>query len=114
MPKLISGSRRSSAISFREIETPNPKGLKRCSSSPFHGPITAKIAKDLQGDRRSCWCPQDSCICNTEEDVKDEPYSECWPKDWIPKDCPGVRVIGITYTTDPYLWRPIWIKGQCR
>lgn len=25
-----------------------------------------------------------------------------------------MRVIGITYTTDPYLWRPLWIKKECR
>lgn len=41
-------------------------------------------------------------------------YSACWPKDWIPKDCPGVRIIAIDYTTDPYLWRPVWIKKQNR
>lgn len=44
----------------------------------------------------------------------DENLSKCWPADWIPLDCPGVRVIALNYTTDPYLWRPIWIKKHIR
>lgn len=45
---------------------------------------------------------------------KDESWSPCWPGDWLPLDCPGVRVIAINYTTDPYLWRPIWITKRNR
>lgn len=41
-------------------------------------------------------------------------YSKCWPGDWLPLDCPGVRVISLNYTTDPYLWRPVWIKKRIR
>lgn len=41
-------------------------------------------------------------------------YSRCWPGDWLPLDCPGVRVIALNYTTDPYLWRPIWIRKRNR
>ncbi|XP_021711054.1 uncharacterized protein LOC5564131 [Aedes aegypti] len=45
---------------------------------------------------------------------KDESWSPCWPGDWLPLDCPGVRVIAINYTTDPYLWRPVWITKRNR
>jgi protein SERAC1 len=45
---------------------------------------------------------------------KDENWSACWPKDWLPLDCPGVRVIALNYTTDPYLWRPTWVQKQNR
>lgn len=45
---------------------------------------------------------------------KKEPTSRCWPQDWLPQDCPGVRVIALNYTTDPYLWRPVWISKRCR
>lgn len=45
---------------------------------------------------------------------KDENYSPCWPGDWLPLDCPGVRVIAVNYTTDPYLWRPLWVKKRNR
>ncbi|KAJ1526012.1 hypothetical protein ONE63_009187 [Megalurothrips usitatus] len=38
-----------------------------------------------------------------------EAKSKCWPRDWLPVDCPGVRVLAIDYTTDPYLWRPVWV-----
>lgn len=41
-------------------------------------------------------------------------YSKCWPGDWLPLDCPGVRVIAINYTTDPYLWRPVWKNKEDR
>ncbi|XP_055372973.1 uncharacterized protein LOC129606604 [Condylostylus longicornis] len=52
----------------------------------------------------------------TEEDIFpfEQPYSRCWPGDWLPLDCPGVRVIAVNYTTDPHLWRPIWIKKHHR
>nr|XP_022908187.1 protein SERAC1 [Onthophagus taurus] len=40
--------------------------------------------------------------------------SKCWPRDWLPIDCPGVRAIALNYTTDPHLWRPIWIKKRNR
>ncbi|XP_030369656.1 uncharacterized protein LOC115620527 [Scaptodrosophila lebanonensis] len=43
--------------------------------------------------------------------AKDPNYSKCWPGDWLPLDCPGVRVIAVNYTTDQYLWRPLW-KGK--
>ncbi|XP_013119093.2 uncharacterized protein LOC106096083 isoform X1 [Stomoxys calcitrans] len=44
----------------------------------------------------------------------DPNYSKCWPGDWLPIDCPGVRVIAVNYTTDQYLWRPLWKKKQTR
>ncbi|XP_045506244.1 uncharacterized protein LOC123702510 isoform X2 [Colias croceus] len=43
------------------------------------------------------------CVC-------DKCYSTCWPRDWIKLDYPGARIISINYTSDPYLWRPLWIK----
>lgn len=50
-----------------------------------------------------------------DEDPDDgQRYSRCWPGDWLPLDCPGVRVIAVNYTTDPYLWRPLWIRKRQR
>ncbi|XP_062564753.1 uncharacterized protein LOC134227358 [Armigeres subalbatus] len=46
--------------------------------------------------------------------TKDDSWSPCWPGDWLPLDCPGVRVIAMNYTTDPYLWRPVWITKRHR
>ncbi|XP_055706531.1 uncharacterized protein LOC129803773 [Phlebotomus papatasi] len=48
------------------------------------------------------------------EDASGEPYSKCWPGDWLPLSCPGVRVIALNYTTDPYLWRPVWVRKRNR
>lgn len=42
-----------------------------------------------------------------------ENFSKCWPKDWLPQDCPNVRVLGVNYTTD-VLWRPMWQKIKAR
>lgn len=46
------------------------------------------------------------CIC-------EKCYSTCWPRDWLRVDYPNARIISINYTSDPYLWRPIWIK-ECK
>lgn len=48
----------------------------------------------------------------TDEEIKD--FTNCWPRDWLPLDCPYVRVITISYSTDPYLWRPIWLRKPAR
>lgn len=54
-------------------------------------------------------------IKNNNSNKKTDPsYSPCWPGDWLPLDCPGVRVIALNYTTDPYLWRPFWVKKRNR
>ncbi|XP_048003327.1 uncharacterized protein LOC125239727 isoform X2 [Leguminivora glycinivorella] len=63
----------------------------------------------------------DNCRCRAEEKrcevgcgcICDECYSACWPRDWIKEDYPHARVISINYTSDPHLWRPLWIK-QCK
>lgn len=47
------------------------------------------------------------------DDNKGDGYSDCWPRDWLCKDVPGVRVIAVNYTTD-ILWRPLWIKKRNR
>lgn len=44
---------------------------------------------------------------------EEDNYSNCWPRDWLPKDCPGARVIALNYTTD-ILWRPAWMKKRNR
>ncbi|XP_072941288.1 uncharacterized protein [Epargyreus clarus] len=52
-------------------------------------------------------CVGCGCVC-------DGCYSPCWPRDWVKEDYPGARVISINYTSDPYLWRPLWIKESKR
>ncbi|XP_016984218.2 uncharacterized protein LOC108048213 [Drosophila rhopaloa] len=50
----------------------------------------------------------------TKPSPNDPNYSKCWPGDWLPLDCPGVRVIALNYTTDQYLWRPLWKSKEPR
>ncbi|XP_063836831.1 uncharacterized protein LOC135085977 [Ostrinia nubilalis] len=61
------------------------------------------VCKVTEGRQCEVGC---GCVC-------DECYSTCWPRDWIKEDYPEARVISINYTSDPYLWRPLWIK-QCK
>lgn len=72
------------------------------------------------------WSNEDNLLADDNSDTTDSlagqsgssatppDYSRCWPGDWLPQDCPGVRVIAVNYTTDPYLWRPIWIRKRNR
>ncbi|XP_056642679.1 protein SERAC1 [Diorhabda sublineata] len=48
-----------------------------------------------------------------EESIQSGDYTDCWPRDWIPKDCPNARIIAINYTTD-VLWCPTWMKKRKR
>lgn len=34
-------------------------------------------------------------------------YSQCWPKDWLAKDCRNVRIIGVNYNTSLSMWASI-------
>ncbi|XP_054262350.1 protein SERAC1 isoform X2 [Macrosteles quadrilineatus] len=58
--------------------------------------------------------PQDSSGGSSSSGSSKSGFSRCWPRDWLPQDCPGVRVIALNYTTDPYLWRPVWVNKRCR
>ncbi|KPJ16395.1 Protein SERAC1 [Papilio machaon] len=60
----------------------------------------------------NCQCQSDRCLgCGC---TCDDCYSPCWPKDWIKIDYPGARVLSVNYTSDPYLWRPLWKKESKR
>ncbi|XP_068084928.1 protein SERAC1 isoform X2 [Anabrus simplex] len=57
---------------------------------------------------------EDEDVNQQDQDQDQQEYSRCWPRDWLPLDCPGVRVIALNYTTDPFLWRPLWMKKRNR
>ncbi|CAH1641920.1 unnamed protein product [Spodoptera littoralis] len=78
-----------------------------CTCSAPAAPSECKCAGGAGGaGARRC---QAGCGC-----VCDACYSLCWPRDWIKEDFPGARVISVNYTSDPYLWRPLWVKGNKR
>lgn len=109
-------------ILFLQNTKPASLSLKRSASTNSAGSSTRrKIAKNNFGDRTLCDCDLvcqcDQMMCeaeNVQAVFQDDSKSSCWPRDWLPKDCPGVRVIALSYTTDPYLWRPVWIKKRHR
>ncbi|PSN57823.1 hypothetical protein C0J52_04395 [Blattella germanica] len=79
-------------------------GVEKFSLAQTKLPLDYLAEEDSEGE-------QDEEQDNNNEK---EPYSKCWPRDWLPRDCPGVRVIALNYTTDPYLWRPLWITKRNR
>nr|CAD7264628.1 unnamed protein product [Timema shepardi] len=38
--------------------------------------------------------------------------SVCWPRDWLPKDCPNLRVIGVNYDTAISSWASLCPQEQ--
>lgn len=34
-------------------------------------------------------------------------YTQCWPKDWLPKDCRNLRILGVNYNTSLSMWASI-------
>lgn len=44
----------------------------------------------------------------------DSQYSQCWARDWLPQDCPNVRVLGVNYATTLSQWFPKCPKQNMR
>lgn len=94
---------------------PRQQSLKR-TLADIYSRIPNKMARQAE----------DTCVIAKETDEweiiddmmeeiqeESEDYSVCWPRDWIPKDCPNVRVIALNYSTD-VLWYPLWAKKRKR
>lgn len=75
---------------------------------------TEKTTSDQSDSTTTSNTSNEVMLCDSVKKDKERKTSKCWPKDWLPLDCPGVRVIALNYTTDPYLWRPVWINKRCR
>ncbi|XP_063911672.1 protein SERAC1-like isoform X2 [Zophobas morio] len=91
---------------------PRKHSLKRTLSDIYSSRVQVKVARK----------EDEVCVVRKEgeweiiDDVNvsgDDCFSQCWPQDWLPKDCPGVRVIALNYTTD-VLWCPVWKKKRQR
>ncbi|XP_011506367.1 PREDICTED: protein SERAC1 isoform X2 [Ceratosolen solmsi marchali] len=44
----------------------------------------------------------DKCMQQSEMDYKIR--TQCWPKDWLPRDVPNLRILGINYRTNLSMW----------
>ncbi|XP_044259583.1 protein SERAC1 isoform X2 [Tribolium madens] len=90
---------------------PRKHSLKRTFSDIYANRPQVKIARK---ENEVCVTREEEWEVIEDEDVGDDGcYSNCWPQDWLPKDCPGVRVIALNYTTD-VLWCPVWKKKRLR
>lgn len=88
--------------------------LNKCCDSPEEGGIQCcEIDKEeiIDNNNTKPTVKSETVLKCDSEETK---MSRCWPKDWLPKDCPGVRVIALNYTTDPYLWRLVWMTKRRR
>lgn len=111
-------------VLLEEDPTIQPGGLKR-TLTKIYSRIPAKIARrhisNENNDTISEVSDNETKIKVKEEQERiaeiakqdTDDFTRCWPQDWLPQDCPGVRVIGINYTTDK-LWRPLWQKMKNR
>ncbi|GLV44251.1 uncharacterized protein CBL_12453 [Carabus blaptoides fortunei] len=90
-------------------------------------PSTREFLKEVEERRRLEWneigkdfefiyndCPlvitdQGPYSCSGEEicSMDDKNRTQCWPKDWLPKDCSNLRIIGVNYDTSLSLWIPM-------
>ncbi|XP_052025185.1 protein SERAC1 isoform X1 [Apodemus sylvaticus] len=71
-------------------------------------PIKADVLfiHGLMGAAFKTWRQHDSQRALTESAVVDEDrYTTCWPKTWLAKDCPALRIISVEYDTSLSDWR---------
>ncbi|ERE85011.1 protein SERAC1 isoform X4 [Cricetulus griseus] len=71
-------------------------------------PIKADVLfiHGLMGAAFKTWRQHDSKRALTENVVVDENrYTTCWPKTWLAKDCPALRIISVEYDTSLSDWR---------
>lgn len=52
-----------------------------------------EVEEELSGEKPKGTCPSS--------------FSNCWPKDWLSKDVPRVRMIGVEYSTQLSDWEPV-------
>ncbi|XP_028744457.1 protein SERAC1 isoform X2 [Peromyscus leucopus] len=71
-------------------------------------PIKADVLfiHGLMGAAFKTWRQKDSERVLTENALVDENrYTTCWPKTWLAKDCPALRIISVEYDTSLSDWR---------
>jgi len=71
-------------------------------------PIKADVLfiHGLMGAAFKTWRQQDSEQVLTDKILEDEArYTTCWPKTWLARDCPALRIISVEYDTSLSDWR---------
>ncbi|XP_065787125.1 protein SERAC1 isoform X2 [Muntiacus reevesi] len=71
-------------------------------------PIKADVLfiHGLMGAAFKTWRQQDNDQDLTEKVSEDESkYTTCWPKSWLARDCPALRIISVEYDTSLSDWR---------
>ncbi|XP_047715924.1 protein SERAC1 isoform X4 [Prionailurus viverrinus] len=71
-------------------------------------PIKADVLfiHGLMGAAFKTWRQQDNEQLLTEKILEDDArYTTCWPKTWLARDCPALRIISVEYDTSLSDWR---------
>ncbi|XP_077611249.1 protein SERAC1 [Crocuta crocuta] len=71
-------------------------------------PIKADVLfiHGLMGAAFKTWRQQDNEQVLTEKILEDDArYTTCWPKTWLARDCPALRIISVEYDTSLSDWR---------
>ncbi|XP_068926422.1 protein SERAC1 isoform X3 [Petaurus breviceps papuanus] len=70
-------------------------------------PIKADVLfiHGLMGAAFKTWRQQDCDKLEIGKASDEECYTQCWPKTWLARDCPGLRIISVEYDTNLSDWR---------
>ncbi|KAL3278664.1 hypothetical protein HHI36_016200 [Cryptolaemus montrouzieri] len=90
---------------------PRRTSLKRTISEIYTTRISKKTMRSQSASCVQTFGEWD--IVEFADEEQNEYFTDCWPRDWIHLDCPGVRVLALSYDTD-VLWCPIWMKKRIR
>lgn len=63
----------------------------------------AKLYKTRTEQGDGTWIFSDEEIDLDTEHV-DSPHTQCWPRDWLPDDCPNARVIAVDFDSFVTRW----------
>ncbi|XP_066229026.1 protein SERAC1 isoform X1 [Saccopteryx leptura] len=70
-------------------------------------PIKADVLfiHGLMGAAFKTWRQQDSDQALADQVSEEARYTACWPKTWLARDCPALRIISVEYDTSLSDWR---------
>ncbi|XP_050312672.1 protein SERAC1 [Anthonomus grandis grandis] len=105
------GTWRQKSAKLQDLEPPEREGPLKRTITNLYTSIPTKVRRKTSNENpiNIEGTSEVRIAEEVEQEEEEEDISRCWPKDWLPLDCPGVRILAINYTTDK-LWRPLWEK----
>ncbi|KAF5276070.1 hypothetical protein FQA39_LY00866 [Lamprigera yunnana] len=110
------GTWKSNRSNIKEAILERSKSFENLKENLSHNSLKRSISDQFE-NRPNKYSRVDYDVFDNQEEnteVINNCFSKCWPKDWLAKDYPSARIIAVNYTTDSYLWRPLWVKKRNR